>query len=112
LALALLVARLVVERLAAEPLAVEALADEAFAVVRFAPLERAELVDFDPVARELADRERRAPPPELDLDDPLPLAPPLLACGIAPPKVRTLGPVHPIYPRAQVLHGSAICASG
>jgi hypothetical protein len=44
------------------------------------------LVDREPDEPEPVDRARRAPPPELDLEAPLPLDPPLLDCGIIPPK--------------------------
>jgi hypothetical protein len=50
----------------------------------------AALVERELEAREPAffgavDRVRRAPPPELELELPPPLDPPLLACGIVPP---------------------------
>jgi len=41
-----------------------------------------ELLDREPDERALVDRPRLAPPPELDLEAPLPLDPPLLDCGI------------------------------
>jgi hypothetical protein len=63
---------------------------ERFAVVRLPAVERLERELAEPeLERELDAPVRRVPPPELDLEVPLLLDPPLLACGMIPPNVRT-----------------------